>query len=164
MSFEDVIQQQSENQVLTVGRFSSQMLKLRGARKTVKQLNGKLTNTFDASQGDAVALPPDSLLFGNAGLVAGGVTPDVFHAVVAYFSGRGVGQTNAVTMAALTTDAAKIQGISAIKLLENFFGNTVVFNDTTMSAFNALRNPNNQIGIASDISNGASPRARNVLL
>jgi hypothetical protein len=153
-----------EEQVVSVGRFSSQVLNYRGAEKKVRVVNDQLSNTFDNSSGDNFAPEVGSLSLGNFGLVSGSVKSVDYYTLRSYFLNRGTGVINANALALLVIDSAKIMNISPRKLLERSLPSTgkIRFAEDVMLTINYLRSTGNQIGTATSVNNHKSPQSRNV--
>lgn len=154
----------ANSNISSIGRFSSQMLTYLGTQRTVKSVNGSVANTFKYATGPTTFIPPDSLSQSDlGGGVVGNYSPNVFNSTRCYFLTRGTGPLYADTMAGLAIDMANILGISVQSLLEQVgSGQRILFTADAYRAFNMLRDPGNQVGVVTAVSNKNSLQAREI--
>lgn len=150
--------------IASIGRFSSQMLTYLGTQKTVKYVNGNPTNTFKYQQGPTTFPSAGSVLQADlGGGVVGNYSPTSYDSTLSYFLSRGVGHLYAETMAGLAIDMASQIGITPQALLERAEMNgQLLFSENAYRAFNNLRDPGNQVGIATAVENKYSLQARQI--
>lgn len=153
-----------ESEVLTVGRFSSQLLNYRGSEKKIRLIGDTLQNTFDnSSTGSDVAVGIDSASLATNTLQKGSIKGIVYSALKAFFVSRGVGVTNANALALLTIDAAKISGVSPMSVIEDILqknSKKIQFKNDIIISHNLLREPGNQLGKTNTVNNKKSFQAR----
>lgn len=150
--------------VAAIGRFSSQMLTYLGTQRTVKRVDGNPTNTFKYSTGYTVFPSAGSVSqeFLGGGVV-GNYPPNSYDSTKSYFISRGASVVYADTMAALAIDMALAMNITPQALLEaSESGGMLIFSENAYRAFNNLRDPGNQVGTATPISNKDSLQARQI--
>ena len=154
----------NQHQEVSVGRFSSQLLNYHGAEKKVILSRGTIGNTFTNGTGSERAPSPENLALSESNLSGGAIDSSQYYPIRSYFLNRGVGLTNASTLALMVLDAAKMVGMSPRALLERELpsGTNVQFNDDMVLAQNELRPLGNKIGFARDIINNNSVQARNI--
>lgn len=147
--------------IATIGRFSSQMLTYLGTQKTVKIINGVPTNTFKYTDGPTVFPSAGSI---SQAILGGGVvgnySPASFDSAKCYFLSRGASTVYADTMAALAIDVAAMTGTTVQALLEKAGeSGRIFFEENSYRALNNLRDPGNQVGTATSVSNRYSLQA-----
>jgi hypothetical protein len=154
----------ADSNIAAIGRFSSQMLTYLGTQKTVKSISGAATNTFKYSSGATTFPSAGSVLQSNlGGYVVGNYSGSVFDSTKCFFLSRGAGPLYADTMAALAIDMAAQIGISTQALLERTAGSDrLSFSGNAYRSFNNLRDPGNQVGTVSTVSNKVSLQARQI--
>lgn len=154
----------ANSKIPSIGRFSSQMLTYLGTQKTVRSVNGSTNNTFKWANGPTTFASPDSLSQADLdGGVVGNYAPATYNTTVCYFLSRGVGPLYAQTMTALAIDMAAMLGISTQALLEQTdVGGRLMFTDNGYRSFNLLRDPGNQVGTVTSVSNRLSLQAREI--
>lgn len=138
------------------GRFSTQLLEQHGAERKVQLQEGNFSNVYENGTGAETFSSPDTTVLGTSGLVPGAVNTNIFSAVYGYYQGRGIGTSQAKTLALLTIDSAKLQGVSPISLLEGISSGKVKFSNETIAAMNQLRSPSSQTARATNINNRQS--------
>lgn len=150
--------------IATIGRFSSQMLTYLGTQRTVKSVGGTPQNTFKWSQGPTTFPTPGSVSQADlGGGVVGNYSPATYNSTFCYFLSRGTGPLYAQAMAGLAIDMATMLGISTQNLLEQSEVNgQLLFTPNAYRAFNLLRDPGNQVGVVTSVSNRNSLRAREI--
>jgi len=154
----------ANNNLATIGRFSSQMLTNLGTQRTVKILNGVPTNTFKYDTGSVTFPSAGSVLQADlGGGVVGNYSSNTYNSTKCYFLSRGIGPLYADTMAGLAIDMATMTGVSTPALLEQTdSAGRVMFTENAYRAFNNLRDPGNQVGIVTSIDNRYSLQARQI--
>lgn len=150
--------------LVSIGRFSSQMLTYLGTQKTVRYVGGVPTNTFKYATESTTFPNAGSLLQSDlGGGVVGNYSPSSFDSVKCYFLSRGAGNLYAETMAGLAIDMASMLGISPQALLEQTeVGGQLLFSPNAYRAFNNLRDPGNQVGVVTSVDNRFSIQARQI--
>lgn len=150
--------------VASLGRFSSQMLTYFGTQRTVKTVTGNPANTFKYSSGLTVFPNPGSLEQSLLGVgVSGSYSPDQYNNTRSFFLGRGASVMYAETMTGLVIDMATALGVSPQALLEQSeFSGKLLFSSNAYRTFNMLRDPGNQVGIATTADNRNSLKAREI--
>ena len=147
-----------------VGRFSSQLLAQRGASRDLKLIDGRMSNVFSNSKGGEYYPSVDSVTSSSSfSLFTGSVDSNTFWAVKAYFSGRGMSETQANTMTLLVIDVSKVLKISPVALIEQTGVGKISFSSETYRIFNNLRPPNSQTGTMSNVNNRNSALANKVM-
>lgn len=154
----------ANSNVSSIGRFSSQMLTYLGTQKTVKSVNGTYENTFKYQTGPTTFIDYGSLSQSILdGGVVGSVSPSSYDSTKSYFLARGVSDVYADTMAALAIDIATIVGMTPQALLEQSdLMSKLNLSDAAYTAFNKLRDPGNQVGTVTSVSNKSSLQARQI--
>ncbi len=154
----------ANSNIAAIGRFSSQMLTYLGTQKTVKVVNGVPTNTFKYASGNTVFPSAGSVLQSDlGGGVVGNYSGNAYDSTKCYFLSRGVGPLYADTMTGLAMDMATQLGISTQALLESVnTSGQLLFSENAYRSFNNLRDPGNQVGIATTASNRNSLQARQI--
>jgi len=151
--------------IATIGRFSSQMLTYLGTQKTVKVINGVPTNTFKYATGyttfPSAGSISQSVLGGG---VSGSYSPASFDSTKCYFLSRGANSAvYADTLASLVIDMAAMSGVTPQYLLEQVDADgKLFFADNAYRALNNLRDPGNQVGTVTTVSNRYSLQARQI--
>ncbi len=140
------------------------MLTYLGAQKTVKYVNGNPTNTYKYASGPTAFPSAGSLLQSDlGGGVVGNYSPSAFDSTKCYFLSRGAGPLYADAMAGLAIDIAAMTGITPQALLEQTdAAGQLFFTENSYRAFNNLRDPGNQVGTVTSVSNKYSPQARQI--
>ena len=154
----------ANSSILSAGRFSSQMLTYLGTQRTVKTVTGSPENTFKYASGSPVFVDPASLSQSALGFgEAGSYSATVYNSTKCYFLSRGASSLYADTMTGLVIDMAQVLGISVQTLLEkSVIGPTIMFSDDAYRAMNLLRDPGNQVGRVTTLSNKYSLQARQI--
>ena len=150
--------------IATIGRFSSQMLTYLGTQRTVKTVGGTPQNTFKWSQGPTTFPTPGSVSQADlGGGVVGNYSAATYNSTVCYFLSRGTGPLYAQAMTGLAIDMATMLGISTQSLLEQAeVSGKLLFSPDAYRAFNLLRDPGNQVGVVTTVSNRNSLKAREI--
>jgi len=144
----------------SIGRFSSQMLTYLGTQRTVKGT----TNTFKYATGPTVFPSPGSYSQAALGAgVVGSFSAASYDSTKCYFLSRGATQLYADTMTGLAIDIANILGITpgALLVASEVNGRTTLSPDS-YTAFNTLRDPANQVGTATSVSNKNSLQSKQI--
>jgi hypothetical protein len=154
----------SNSNLASIGRFSSQILTALGTQKTVKYVNGVPTNTLKYDTGNVTFPSAGSLLQSDlGGGVVGNYSPEAYDSTKSYFLSRGVGSLYADTMTALAIDMSAQLGITPQALLEQSeIGSKLIFSENAYRSLNNLRDPGNQVGVATSIDNRNSLQARQI--
>lgn len=142
--------------ISTLGRFSSQMLTYLGTQRTVANVPGGIAgNTFKYASGPTVYPVPGSVLQATSGQgVPGSYSPAVYNSVTSFYLSRGASQLYADTMAALTIDTAAIMGITPMAFLaQSEVNGQMALQAAGYTSINMLRDPGNQIGTSTPVSN-----------
>ena len=150
--------------ISSTGRFSSQMLTYLGAQRIVQNINGSPANVFSYATGPVSYINAGSFLQSTLGNgVVGSYSSTIYNYVRCYFLSRGVGNTYADTMAAITIDVASIMGVTPQNLLEQSESfSKLMFSPDAFRFFNELRDPSHQIGKATTPSNSKSLLSREI--
>jgi hypothetical protein len=150
--------------ILSIGRFSSQMLTYLGTQRTVKNVFGGIGNTYKYETGTTVYPSPGSVSQAALGAgVVGSYSLSDYNSVLCYFLSRGATQVYAETMTALVIDMATIVGITPGELLvKSEIAGKTIFSSDAYSAFNLLRDTGNQVGRATSVDNKRSLQARQI--
>jgi hypothetical protein len=150
--------------ISTTGRFSSQMLTYLGTQKTVKVVGGSIANTYKYASGTTVFPNPSSKSQATLGAgVVGSLTATAYDYTKCYFINRGSSHVYADTISAMTIDIAAMLGVSVHDLLANSeINGQMSLTLDSYSAFNKLRDPGNQLGIATSVDNRYSSQARQI--
>ena len=150
--------------IASIGRFSSQMLTYLGTQRTVKTSSGSIANTYKYATGPTVFPSPDSVSQADlGGGVVGNYSPSTYNTTLCYFLSRGTGTMYAEAMSALAIDMASVLGISTQELLEkSSAGDRMLLSADAYRAFNNFRDPGNQVGVATSVSNKQSLQAREI--
>lgn len=154
----------ANNNIASLGRFSSQMLTYLGTQRTVKNVGGSYANTFKYAVGPVTFPEPGSFQQASLGTgVTGSFSPASYDSTKSYFLSRGTSSAYADSMTALTIDIANTMGISPQSLLEQSskFGK-LDMSDTAYQIFNELRDPSHQIGRTKAVANIKSLQAREI--
>lgn len=148
----------------SIGRFSSQMLTYLGTQKTVRTVNGNPTNTFKYSTGITVFPPAGSVAQADlGGGVVGNYSPAVYNSTKCYFLSRGAGTMYADTMAGLAIDIAATIGVSPQSFLEQSeTQGKLLPSENAYRTFNLYRDPGNQVGTVTTVKNRYSLQARQI--
>lgn len=154
----------AKQNIASIGRFSSQMLTYLGTQRTVKTVTGIAANTYKYATGPTVFPSPDTVSQSDlGGGVVGNYSSNVFNSTRCYFLSRGAGKMYAEAMTGLAIDMAAILGISVQSLLEQSENNgQLLFTADAYRSFNMLRDPGNQVGIVTSVSNRNSLQAREI--
>lgn len=99
-------------------RFSTQFIKQQGARRKTVSEGGKLVNTFQDSKGFEKSVNAAFVALTDKKLVTSSLNSEQYFYAKSFFQTRGSSETTAITLAVLSMDAAKIQGVSVMKFLE----------------------------------------------
>jgi hypothetical protein len=150
--------------VASIGRFSSQMLTYLGTQRTVKTVTGQSANTFKYATGPVTFPEPGSLQQSVlGGGVVGNFSPSSYDSTRSYFLSRGTGTLYADAMTALTIDMANTLGISPQALLEQSeLSSKLLFSPNAYRVFNELRDPGNQVGVVTTVTNKYSLQSRQI--
>lgn len=154
----------ANSNISSIGRFSSQMLTYLGTQRTVRSSGTGPVNTYKYSDGDTVFLDPGNVSQSEVGTgVVGSYSAYSFDSTKCYFISRGASAAYADTMAGLAIDMAATLGISPQSLLEQVSTDgKILFTADAYRALNTLRDPGNQVGIATTASNRLSLLAREI--
>lgn len=154
----------AKSNVASIGRFSSQMLTYLGTQRTVKTVTGTPNNTYKYSTGPTFFPNPGSVSQADlGGGVVGNYSASAYNTTRCYFLSRGAGPMYAETMTALAIDMASVLGISTQELLEKSVASgQVLLSADAYRSFNNFRDPGNQVGIATSVSNKQSLQAREI--
>tara|TARA_B100000929_G_scaffold284548_1_gene266964 strand:+ start:14114 stop:14590 length:477 start_codon:yes stop_codon:yes gene_type:complete len=145
-----------------LGRFSTQSLEQKGAKRTVRNVNGAKSNTYSQNKGGETFLSPDAIRLAFTNTESGSVDPDLFSVVFCYFEKVSKSKKTASTMALVLIDAAKFQGINPLTLLETAKSGKLNLVETIYPYINLLRGAGDQHERVRSISNSNSPKARGV--
>lgn len=150
--------------IATIGRFSSQMLTYLGTQKTVKYVNGVPTNSFKYQTSTPVFPSAGSLLQSDlGGRVIGNYSLNAYDSTKCYFLSRGIGPLYAEAMTALAIDTAAMIGVSPQTLLEQTdITGKLLLSPNAYRAFNNLRDPGNQVGTVTSVSNKFSLQSKQI--
>ena len=149
----------------TLGRFSSQMLTYLGTQRTITTVSGGMAgNTYRYSSGPTSYPSPGSALQATSGAgVPGSYSPSVYNSVTCFYLSRGASPMYADTMAALTVDTAAMMGITPIAFLANSeINGQLMLQAAGYTLMNTLRDPGNQTGTATSVSNQNSSVATQI--
>lgn len=148
----------ANSNISSIGRFSSQMLTYLGTQRTVKGGINSSSNTYKYATGVTVSPNPGSASQAGLGLgVTGSYSAVSYNTTKCYFLSRGASEVYADTMTALVIDMALMTGVSPQRLLElSTSGKTLKFSEDAYRSMNLLRDPGNQVGTATDVSNKTS--------
>ena len=148
----------------SLGRSSSQMLTYLGTQRTVKLVTGSLNNTFKYSSGPTVYPNPGSIAQSALGAgVVGSYSPTSYNSTKCYFLSRGASQLYADAMTGLVIDIAAIMVLTPEELLvKSEILGQISFTDSAYTSFNMLRDPGNQVGMATSASNKNSLQSRQI--
>lgn len=154
----------ANSNISSIGRFSSQMLTYLGTQRTVKTVAGSPANTYKYATGPTVFPDPGSAnqaLMGEG--VVGSFSPNVYNTTKCYFLSRGASELYADAMTSLTVDMAKSLNTTPMSFLEkmNPSGKLELTTEAYRS-FNVLRDPGNQVGRVSSVSNKNSLQSREI--
>jgi hypothetical protein len=140
------------------------MLTYLGTQRTVKSSSGSIANTYKYASGPTVFPSPDSVSQADlGGGVVGNYSSNTYNSTKCYFMSRGAGQMYAETMAGLAIDMAATLGITVQALLEQVNDSgKLLFTPDAYRAFNMFRDPGNQVGVVTTISNKDSLQAREI--
>lgn len=140
------------------------MLTYLGTQRTVKTSSGSVANTYKYATGPTVFPSPDSVSQADlGGGVVGNYSSSVYNSTRCYFLSRGAGVMYAETMTALAIDMAAVLGISTQELLEKAsVDGQLLLSSDAYRAFNNFRDPGNQVGIVTSVSNKQSLQAREI--
>lgn len=154
----------ANSNILSIGRFSSQMLTYLGTQRTVTSSGTGPVNTYKYSTGNTVFPDPGNVSQSAIGEgVVGSYNLSSYNSTKCYFLSRGVGPLYADTMTGLAIDMAITLGISTESLLEQVDSNgKILFTEDAYRAFNIFRDPGNQVGSATTASNKFSLQAREI--
>ena len=154
----------ANSNIASIGRFSSQMLTYLGTQRTVKSSSGDVVNTFKYANGTTFFPDPGNAsqsVLGDG--VVGNYTSSTYDTTRCYFLSRGAGPLYADTMAGLAIDMATTLGISTQALLEQVDVNgTLSFTEDAYRAMNVFRDPGNQVGTVTTVSNKYSLQSREI--
>jgi len=148
----------------SIGRFSSQMLTYLGTQRTVENVGGSIANTYKYASGPTVFPSPGSISQAALGAgVVGSFSTSSYDSTKCYFLSRGATQLYADTMTGLTIDIANMLGVTpAALLVASEVNGKTLLSPSSFSAFNILRDPGNQVGTATSVSNKNSLQARQI--
>jgi len=145
-----------------LGRFSTQMLEQKGAKRTVTTTNGVKANVYSQKSGSEQFLSPTAVKLSFTGTQAGSVSGDLFNAVFSYFLKVSRSKKTASTMAIVLIDAAKFQGVSPLTLIEAASANKINLVESIYPYINLLRGPGDQHERVRSIDNKDSVKSRGV--
>ena len=140
------------------------MLTYLGTQRTVKSSGTGPVNTYKHSTGTPVFPDPGNVAQSALGEgVTGSYSAFTYDSTKCYFLSRGAGKMYADTMAGLAIDMASTLGVSTQSLLEQVSTDgKILFTEDAYRVFNTLRDPGNQVGIATTASNRLSLLAREI--
>jgi len=145
-----------------VGRFSSTMLRQGGAQKRITNNAGSVNNTYTNGTGVEFFPSPDNIALGGVPLTAGAFSENTYTAIYGFFQSRGASTANAATMASITMDIAKMEGVSPWDVvIDN--GTKLNINPLYYTSLNALRGPGDQQQRMSSIKNSKSLVSRSIM-
>jgi len=140
----------------SLGRFSSQMLTYLGTQRTVAIVPGGIAgNTYQYASSPTSYPSPGSVLEATGGAgVPGNYSPAVYNSITCFFLSRGATQLYADTMAALVIDTATLMGLTPANFLaQSEINGQLQLQSIGYTSINMLRDPGNQIGTATSVSN-----------
>jgi hypothetical protein len=143
-------------------RFSTEFLEQLGARRNTVSVDGTFVNTFQDRTGVEQALNAAATALSNNKLRPATLNIEEFLVAKCFYENRGLSETTATTMAVISLDAAKIQGMSVMKFLEPMRQNGSLSFESIVAA-NLLRPASSQQTFLVEKSNKKSPKARNVI-
>ena len=155
----------ADSSISTLGRFSSQMLTYLGTQRTVAIVPGGIAgNTYQYANGTTVYPGPGSILQSTSGAgVPGSYSPEIYNSITSFYLSRGASQAYADTMTALTIDTAAMLGITPMAFLaQSEVNGQMLLKSEGYISINQLRDPGNQIGTATSVSNKDSLISRQI--
>lgn len=145
-----------------LGRFSTQMLEQLGAKRQVRNVGGARANTYSQAKGGEQFLSPDAVRLAFTNLQSGSVKGNLYNVVYSYFEKVSGSKATASTMAIVLIDAAKIQGISPLRLIEAAGSGRINLVESIYPYINLLRGPGDQHERVRSINNRQSISGRGV--
>jgi hypothetical protein len=145
-----------------LGRFSTQILEQKGAERTVRNVNGARANVYSGATGGETFLSPDAIRLAFTNTTGGSVNDDLFNVVFCYFEKISKSKQTASTLAVILIDAAKIQGVSPLNLIQAANQGKVNLVESIYPYINLLRGAGDQHERVRSINNNASPKSRGV--
>lgn len=154
----------ADNNIPSLGRFSSQMLTYLGTQRYVSTGASGSYNTFKYNTKPSVYVDPDSKKLSRIGAgVPGQTTGNIFDRTKAYFKSRGASEVYADSMALLVIDTAQILGVTPLSLIERSERDRrFLLSNNAMTAFNTLRDPGHQVSSTSETQNRQSFKATQI--
>ena len=114
---------------------------------------------YTTSYGEEKGMPAElSKLLDNA-TVPASVKPVEFNTIKAYYLRKGASNKNASTLALLTIDAAKINGVTPMTLLGPFDDSPITLDETILYTLNKFGNTTSMLGTAQLKDNSQSYKA-----
>ncbi len=156
----------ANSNISSIGRFSSQMLSYLGTQRSVQVVDGVFANvfTYPTTSNEIYPSPSSAQLYQYGVQVVGNISPTMYDNIKCFFLSRGASSVYADTMTALVADISTVLNVSPQALLESSEVNgQFVLANSAYQAFNELRDPANQIGQVTPISNRNSLSARQIL-
>jgi hypothetical protein len=140
------------------------MLTYLGTQRTVKNVGGSIANTYKYATGPNVFPSPGSVAQAALGAgVVGSFSTASYDSTRCYFLSRGATQVYTDTMTGLAIDIANMLGITpAALLVASEVNGKTTLNSSSYIAFNILRDPSNQVGTATSVSNKNSLQANQI--
>lgn len=117
--------------------------------------NGGYTTNYAPEKGTPAEI---SKLIGEA-TVPASVKPIEFNVIKAYYERKGASKKNATTLALLTIDAARINGVSPMSLTSAFDDTDVALDDFILYTLNKLGNTTSLLATAQLKDNSQSYKA-----
>jgi predicted RecB family nuclease len=143
------------------GRFSSTMLSQRGAQKKITNNSGSVNNTYKNGTGNEFYPSPENVALNNNQTVSGAFSENTYTAIYGFFQSRGASTANAATMASITLDIAKMDGVSPWDIIIDVSKQLRIHTDYYTS-LNALRSADDQQARMSSINNDKSFVSRSI--
>ena len=145
-------------------RFSTEIIKRQGVRKSVKNIEDKFVNTFQESLGGERAGDAASFLLSSKRLQPGAINSEQYQVARSFFNARGLSETSATTLALLMLDVAKITGVTVMRVLEPLSENEdLIFDYATYVQMNYFRPSSSQQGLLDINDNSQSLRSRIII-
>jgi hypothetical protein len=135
-------------------RNSSRSKSFQGVNAKLTLQGNKLVNTFTNGDGSQFTTSADSFLLDAT--VPASIKSIDFGVVKSYFTTRGSSEKYATAVTLLLLDAAKIQGISPVSLLQNIDKSSISINDSIAYIMNLLDESTSRLTTAKLKSNNLS--------
>jgi hypothetical protein len=145
-----------------LGRFSTQMLEQLGTKRKVRNINGARHNAYSQAAGGEQFLSPSAVRLAFTNLQSGSVKGNLYNAIYSYFEKVSGSKKTASTMAIVLIDAAKLQGISPLLLVESASAGRINLVESIYPYMNLLRGPGDQHERVKSIVNRQSVNGRGV--